>query len=352
MTRLGLRESLGPLVAVASVPLCAMAWSNCAASTSGTDQGSGAAAGATGTGAGAAGAGTATGSGAGGAGTGASGATGAGGAAGGGAATGGGGATGAGGTAGGVPWPTCGDKPPDAPQKTIAQIWQDDPSPPAKVWVPAVIVTAVSRGACSPKQACQIFVQQDSTYPNLEAGKHQAIRFFVSAATAEHFLGTKVGDVVDVLAHAWRYTLDGSNEVLLQVNTKLPGCAKAVGTKTPVPIGNVKLDDLTVQAYEYDVGPLLVKVSGVSGKPGAQDETFALWTTGVFKDGSVEDIVSLSPFFLSEAKFVGLTPDQKTDFTSVAGVFGLFVPPVDAGPAKKYLEIYPRTMGDVVAKPQ
>ena len=55
--------------------------------------------------------------------------------------------------------------------------------------------------------------------------------------------------------------------------------------------------DLTLDAYENTLGPLLVKVDGVSGKPQLPAETFGLWKTGVFVDAGPDTIVSLSPYF-------------------------------------------------------
>jgi len=256
-----------------------------------------------------------------------------------------GGNVGGGGGGGGAGWPTCDAKPVGVDAKTIPQIWLDDPSQPTEVWVSGVIVTAISRGSCAAGQACQLFLQQDATYANLSAGAHHGIKLFVSAATAQHFTSLVVGDVVDVLGHAWRYNIDVQDELLVQVNAQLPGCAKATASASPVPIAGVLLDDLTVDAYEQSVGPLLVKVDMVSGKPNMAAETFGLWNTGQSGGGGgVADIVSLSPFFLPGAVFSGLQQGVITDFASVTGVFGLFVP--QGGP--KYKEIYPRTMADVV----
>jgi hypothetical protein len=207
-----------------------------------------------------------------------------------------------------------------------------------------VYVTAVSNGGCVAGTACQIFVQQQLSYANLNQGSQEALKIFVSAATAEYFTTIAVGDQVDVYAHAWRYNVDGQNELLLQVNLSLQGCAKKIGAGDASPV-TVTLADLTVPAYEDTVGPLLVKVNLVSGKPQLPAETFGLWNTGVFMEGGVEDIVSLSPYFLPNSVFVGLTQDKKHDFISVTGVFGLFVPVAD--PLIKYKEIYPRTMADV-----
>ena len=259
--------------------------------------------------------------------------------------------TGAGGNGGGGGgWPTCDSPPVGAAQKTLHEIWQDDPAAPTPVWVPGVYVTGVSQGGCVAGSACQIFVQQGEQYADLAAGSQQALKIFVSGSTAQHFTSIAVGDQVDVYANAWRYDVDGQNELLLQVNQQLPGCAKKVGAGDPQPV-TVLLSDLTLTAYEDTVGPLLVKVNDVSGKPALPDETFGLWTTGVFIDAGPESIVSLSPYFLSGGAFSGLVQGQTTSFTSVTGVFGVFFPAgPDAGPAIKYKEIYPRAMSEVVVQ--
>ncbi|MBI4957809.1 MAG: hypothetical protein HY908_37740 [Myxococcales bacterium] len=252
---------------------------------------------------------------------------------------------GAGGTGGaGAAWPTCDAQPGGVATLTIPEIWQADPATPTEVWVNDAIVTAVSRDGCVAGQACQIFLQADSSYASLAAGAHHGIKLFVSGPTAQYFTGVGVDDVVDVLAHAWRYNLDTQNELLLQVNSQLRGCAKTVGNLPAQPITGVTLADLTVQAYEQDVGPLLIQVDTVSGTPGLPLETFGLWETGQFSDAGISEVVSLSPFFLPNAVFTGLGGGQIA-FVSVTGVFGLFVPP-PSGP--KFKEIYPRSMADVV----
>ena len=208
-------------------------------------------------------------------------------------------------------------------------------------------VTAVSRGACAANQACQIFLQQDATYANLAQGAKHGIKMFISAAASQHFTTIAVGDKVDALGYPWRYTLGGQNELLVEVNAVLPGCAHKVGTGTPTPISGVFLSDVSVNAYENTVGPLLLKVDALIGTPGTPTETFGLGTQGF--DGGADaggEIVSLSPFFLPGGAFTGLTNGLKTKFASVTGVFGLFVPPADGG-VQKYLELYPRTMADV-----
>jgi hypothetical protein len=254
--------------------------------------------------------------------------------------------TGSGGEGGaGGGWPTCESKPVGTPERTLHQIWLDDPAQPTLLWVPGVFVTAISKAGCQAGVACQIFVQQAEQYAHLAAGSRQALKIFVSANTAAHFTGLAVGDKVDVLAWAWRYDVDGQHELLLQVNLQLPGCAKKVGVGVPKPV-TVALSDLTLGAYEDTVGPLLVQVNQVSGKPQLPAETFGLWTTGVFSDAGVESIVSLSPYALSGGSFAFDPANQgKThDFTSVTGVFGLFIPP--GNPAMKFKEIYPRSMDE------
>src|SRR5262249_55336426 len=150
---------------------------------------------------------------------------------------------------------------------------------------------------------CQLFVQQAEKFADLAAGSQQALKIFVSAPTASHFVGLKVGDKVDVDAWAWRYNLMGQNELLLEVNSLIHGCAKAVGAGDPQPV-TVLLSDLTLSAYEDTVGPLLVKVNTVSGKPQLPDEIFALWNTGMFSDAGVSAIVNNSPFCLPNGAFV------------------------------------------------
>jgi hypothetical protein len=248
---------------------------------------------------------------------------------------GGGGAGGMGGM--GAAWPTCNSPDPGAMQQTINAIWQANPTQPQLVWVPGVYVSAISRGGCIPGQACQIFVQSQTSYPDLGSASKQSLRLFVSSATAMYFTGVKVGDKVDVQAYAYRYTMNGENELLLQVTAQLKGCAKTVGMGTLAPLVTT-LDVLTVDAYENTMGPVLVHVDGVSGKPALPTETFGLWTTGMFNDAGIQTVTSLSPFFLAANQFAGLTQAKTHDFKYVQGVFGLFTPQ----PGSKYEEIYPR----------
>jgi hypothetical protein len=244
-------------------------------------------------------------------------------------------------------WPDCLTQPVTSQTRTIPQVWADNAVAPKETWISGVYVTAVSRGACTANQACQIFLQQDLTYANLAQGALHGIKMFISAAAAQYFTTIAVGDKVDALGWAWRYTLGGQNELLVEVNSVLPGCAHKTSTGTPTPVSGVFLSDLSVNAYENTVGPLLIKVNGLIGTPGTPTETFGLGTVGF--DGGADAgsaIVSLSPFFLPGGAFTGLTNGQKKTFSSVTGVFGHFVPPTDAS-AQKFLEIYPRTMSDV-----
>lgn len=203
-------------------------------------------------------------------------------------------------------------------------------------------MTAVSKGGCISGSACQIFVQQDLSYPSLAAGAQHAIKILVSGNTSSHFVGIKPGQKVDIDGFARRLILPGFNELLVQVNVQLPGCAKVTGAGDAQPV-TALLSDLTIDAYENTLGPLFVKVNTVSGKPQLPDETFALWNTGEpFSDGGVEEIVSLSPYFMAGGAFTGFQAANQGhthDFTSVTGVFGLFIP---QNLGIKYKEIYPR----------
>ena len=217
------------------------------------------------------------------------------------------------------------------------------------MWIPSAIVTGISFGACSAGFACQVFLQADATYASFTAGAKHAIKLRISSSAASYFSSLAVGDRVDVLGWAWRYNLGGENELVVQVNNLLPGCAKKVGSATPTPITGVTLSDLTVTAYEQTHGPLLVQVAGVTGKPQAASEIFGIWETGVgIGDAGPGEIVSLSPYLLSGGKFSGLTSGANVDFQTVAGVFSLYVPFTEGGATSKYKVLYPRTMSELV----
>ncbi len=249
-------------------------------------------------------------------------------------------------------WPDCTKQPSAAPAKTISEIWTSfgASTTPSYTWITGAYVTAVSRGGCTAGRACQFFLQSDPGYASIAAATHKSIKVFASAATGTYFSGIAVGDKIDALGWAWRYTKGGQNELLLEVNAQLPGCARKVGSAALTPIPNVSLSDLTTTGYETTYGPLFVEVPAVSGTPvAALEETFGLYPTvdGGFDGGG--EIVSLSPFFLPASTFTSppLSTSKKS-FQKITGVFGLFVPSTDAAPATKYLELYPRTMADIV----
>jgi hypothetical protein len=263
-----------------------------------------------------------------------------------------GGAAGSGGGSGGTgpSWPTCDAQPSGTPSKTITQLWADNPSTETEAWVPGVYVTAISGSACVANTTCQVFLQQDENYASLAAGAKHGIKVRIAASVASHFTSLQVGDKVDVLGYAWRYNLGGANELVLQVNAQLPGCAKKIGTGNPTPITGVQLGDLSVSGYETTQGPLLIQLSTVTGKPALPTEIFGLWKTGVgIGDAGPESLVNASPFFLPNGAWVGL-PTSGTvnqDFSTVTGVFAVFVPFTEAGTPPKYMVVYPRTMSEM-----
>ncbi len=244
-------------------------------------------------------------------------------------------------------WPSCDTKPSAITPRPIVDLWNANPENPTEVWLSGVVVSAVSGSVCRSNSACQIFLQDDETYASLSEGALHAIKLFVSAATAERFTGVSVGDRLDVRAWAWRYTLSGQNEMMVQVNSQLHGCTRKVGTANPTPTP-VTLNALTIDAYENTVGPLLVRVSNVSGKPGTPTQTFGLYLTGSpVSDAGTKQTVSASPYFIKGGAFDGLSQGATTNFASVSGIFGLFVP---SSGTTKYLEIYTRAMTDIVTK--
>jgi hypothetical protein len=249
-------------------------------------------------------------------------------------------------------WPTCDAKPATAVARSVPEIWQADPAVATETWVADAYVTAISGSSCSANKACQIFLQADLSYSSLASAAKHGIKLFISAATASHFTAVRVGDRVDVLGWAWRYNLDVQHELLMQVTVMNRGCAKTKSSGNAlVPLSGVTLSDLTLDAYENTHGPLFVHVASVLGKPDpSPTTTFGLFhaTDSGFFDAGADagaDIVSLSPFFLPSSSFTGFSP-ALTAFASITGVFGTFVPA--GGP--KYLELYPRTMSDVVVQ--
>jgi hypothetical protein len=215
---------------------------------------------------------------------------------------------------------------------------------PAPEWIPGVFVTAVSRGGCAAMQSCEIFVQQNESYPTFAAAQQQSIHIGIAPEVSSHFVGIHVGDKVDVYGHAFRDTQNGMNELLILVTMNLPGCMKVVGAGAPVPVA-ATLDELTTAGYETN-GPVLVTLQAVSGKPHMPTQTFALWNTATGPTMPLDQVTSVSPFFLPGAAFTGFTPEVITNFQSVTGVFGQFIPP--GTPVVKYEELYVRSMMDIV----
>jgi|GEM_PF-3943882 len=238
-------------------------------------------------------------------------------------------------------WPDCTSQPVGVPTKAITDVWTDNPSQATQVWLSGVYVTGITKSACVAGVACDLYVQQDLSYGSLKQGAHHAIKMFVSAATAMYFTAVAVGDKVDAMGWAYRY---GDNELLLQVDQLMPGCAHKIGTGSVTPVPAL-LDDLTLSAAEDTVGPLVVQVTNVRGTPKAPTQTFGIgW---IYWDGSPSPFVSLSPYFLPNGAFVGLMQGQKTTFKSVSGVFAIAVPAGADAATTKYLEIHPRSMAEV-----
>lgn len=319
--------------------------------TGGSDAGGGGAgatggggAGTGGSGGGTGGSGAIGGGGAGATGGGGSGGQGGAGGTGGSGGAGGGGAGGAGGAGGG--WPTCDSAPGGVPSRTIHEIWQEDPAAATEVWVPGVFVTAVSGGACEAGTTCQLFVQQEETFATIAEGSQQALRVLVAANASEHFTGIGVADQVDLRAYVYRHTEGGENELFFHVSQALPGCAKVVGSGQLAAVPGLDLADLTVELYETTMGPLFIRLETVSGKPKLPDETFGLWESFMPGMGPIEEVTSMSPFFLPNGQFEGFTQDVIHNYSHVDGVFGIFAP--QAEPLIKYEEIYIRSMEDAV----
>lgn len=246
----------------------------------------------------------------------------------------------------GPDWPSCDTKPAAATTATIRELWTANPTAPKFSWVSGVVVTAVSSGGCAADKACQIFVQEESTETTLAGVAKRAIKVFVSAKAASRFTGIVPGDKVDVAAHAWRYNVDGQNELLLQVNDLTRGCMKKTGVGTIAPVAATLADLVTVDAYESTLGPVLVKVSEVTGNTKTLAQIF-----GLRPIGGAPTLVSLSPYCLAGSLFTGLTESKAYDFSTITGVYGMFIPgaPSDGG-LSKYLVIYPRTLADLAIK--
>ncbi len=228
-------------------------------------------------------------------------------------------------------------------ESAIADVWAADPVELTPFFLPGVIVTAVSLGACVGGEFCQLFVQQEETFADWDAGAQQAIHVIIAPEVASQFGDVAVGDVLDLGGSASRDTSGQRNELRFLIRESNPGCAVVVGSAAPAPIV-VELDDLTQGAWETTHGPLLVQLVTVSGRPHQPGEIFALWDTGGNQGGGLEQVTNASPFFLAGGVFTGLTAETITDFASVSGVFGQFTP---TGSMTKYETIYPRTMAEV-----
>lgn len=259
----------------------------------------------------------------------------------GGEGTGGSGA-GGNGAGGGEGWPECIPENFGDSDATIADVWAANPPVPEPFWLPGLVVTAVSLGGCVEDAFCQIFVQQEDTFASFAAGAQQAIRVQVAPEAAFRFLDVAVGDLVDLGGEPYRDVADGKNELLFFIRDSTPGCMAVNGKGDPQPVV-ATLADLTVEAYEDTVGPLLVRLDTVSGRPHEPNALFAMWDTeNGPDDGGIETVTNMSPFFIPGGVFVGFVPEQIEDFTSVTGVFGQFRPNGGA----KYETIYVRSMGD------
>ncbi|MEO8800356.1 MAG: hypothetical protein ABI551_20860 [Polyangiaceae bacterium] len=247
------------------------------------------------------------------------------------------------------PWPDCNTQPAGVPTKTISEIWSDDPTTATAAWVHGATVSAVSFGGCSAGHACQIFLQTDATYATVADGAHKALKLYVTSTVSAHFSTVMVGDTVDVYGWAIRNTMNGQNELELQVTSDLEGCAKKTGSLALVPV-KASLSDFTVQNYETTIGPLLVELDNLHGTTtGSFGETFGVFPgvdAGFVDAGS--EIVSLSPFFLPNGTFAApMQTNHFTSFSKLVGILGLYVPNPDGGTPATYDEIYPRTMADI-----
>jgi hypothetical protein len=256
----------------------------------------------------------------------------------------------------GSTWPTCDARPTTAMATTISSLWMADPMRPTFSWVSGVVVTAISRGGCAAGSACQIYVQEPTGATTLTDAARHAIKVFISAASSSRFTSIRVGDRVDVAAWAWRYTISGQNELLLQVadSCSLRGCMTRTGDGVidPVPATLSALG--SVAAYESTVGPVLVRFSDVAATTDPatplESTTGGLFVPGVPLDGGRAEAISVSPFFMPGSRFVGYTASQRLRFTTLTGVFGMFIPSgasSDGGVAK-YLQVYPRSTMDLV----
>jgi hypothetical protein len=251
-------------------------------------------------------------------------------------------------------WPTCDEQPAGAEKTTIPALWAANPADYKPVWLEALTVTAISFGACSASGnfQCLVFLQTQPGYGSLAEGKHQGIKLSVSPKASFYFSTLNVGDVINLYGHAIRFKESGHNELRVHVDLERQGCMKKVGAAVPTPIGGVALADLTIDNYENAIGPLLVQVDTVKGRPTANtSETFALFESdsNTF-DAGLELTQVLTPYYLPGGNFQGLTADKWTNFSSIGGVYSVFVVNSN-GESLKYRMLGPRTQGEIVQQP-
>lgn len=253
-------------------------------------------------------------------------------------------------------WPTCDTQPAASTTTTIAALWASSPTAPAYSWLQGLYVTGISGAGCtsSTSAACQIFLADATSYADLAAAGKHAIRLLVFPPGSPHFVAPQVGDKVDVAAWGYRNTSAGQNELMLDVSDARRGCIFKTGTGTVAPVAATLGQVGTLAAYQDTYGPVLVQLTGVSANT---DATSVSKTTGglfypTMFDAGGPTPISVSPFFLSGNTFTGYTPATRYDWQTVTGVFGIFRPALtsDAGTPPTYLEIYPRTMDDLVKR--
>ena len=241
-------------------------------------------------------------------------------------------------------WPSCERPSHGAEQLDVAEVWGNDPLLPEPVWLEDVVVTATSRGGCRSHKRCVLFIQQRRAFDRLEHARGGALRVEVAAEVSDLFEGIQPMDVVDLQAYAWRSTDHGQGSLRLHVGLEWPGCIKRRGVSSVQPVP-VSLDELTVRACQEEFGPLFVVVRDVVGVPKAPFQTFSLRDGSDDAPQSYNEVTSVSPYLLSEGKFVGLETGKPHHFTSVTGVFDVYTP---SGGASKYEHIYVRDMLDLI----
>ncbi len=253
-------------------------------------------------------------------------------------------------------WPTCDARPASTTATTVSALWATPPTTPTYSWLEGLYVTAISGAGCttSTTASCQIFLADATSYADLAGAAKHAIRLLVYPPASPHFVGPQVGDQVNVAAWGYRVTSGGQNELLLDVSETRRGCIFKVGTGTVAPLAATLGQLGTVAAYQDTYGPVLVQLAGVTASTDATSiskTTGGLYYPAMFDAGGPTPI-SVSPFFLSGDTFTGYGVATRYDWQTLTGVFGVFRPASgsDAGTPPTYLEIYPRTMADLVPR--